>query len=288
MADGSSSSSWGPSPTTVMALVALLGLGVPAYIVGPPLYSHVTEALERSPGACHACACDCDALSLPQLPEVWGGWDKGVFSYSEVRALVQIWYSNVPHTKLVQYKGQQNWVNVSGEHLVFPGGGTQIKHGALGVTMNALGSWIMNFCGSTVCSNQDALDHYYQHRIDTRLPIEITMGKLKKLVEDGKIKYVGLRRPPLPPLEEPMPSIPSPSCNSSGRFGPETLKTRSSLPAAELFVNGEIVQGLGRGREGWSLCLREHLITDFVIALGLIADFVIALGLVADFVHLVV
>lgn len=43
----------------------------------------------------------------------------------------QIWYSNVPHTKLVQYKGHQNWVNVSGEHLIFPGGGTQFKHGAL-------------------------------------------------------------------------------------------------------------------------------------------------------------
>ncbi|KAE8809267.1 protein TSS [Hordeum vulgare] len=104
------------------------------------------------------------------------------------------------------------------------------------------------------------------------------MGELKKLVEDGKIKYVGMRRPPLPPLEEPTSSIPSPSCNSSGRSGPETLKMRSSLSAAELFVNGEIVQGLRRGREGWSLCLREHLITDFVIALGLIADFVIALG----------
>ncbi|KAE8776260.1 vacuolar proton-ATPase [Hordeum vulgare] len=42
-----------------------------------------------------------------------------------------IWYSNVPHTRLVRYKGQQNWVNVSREHLVFSGGGTQIKHGAL-------------------------------------------------------------------------------------------------------------------------------------------------------------
>ncbi|KAI4973460.1 hypothetical protein ZWY2020_035721 [Hordeum vulgare] len=37
------------------------------------------------------------------------------------------------------------------------------------------------------------------------------MGELKKLVEDGKIKYVGMRRPPLPPLEEPTPSILSPS-----------------------------------------------------------------------------
>ncbi|KAL7613990.1 hypothetical protein Lser_V15G06232 [Lactuca serriola] len=38
----------------------------------------------------------------------------------------------------------------------------------------------------------DCIDLYYQHRIDTRLPIEITMGALKELVEEGKIKYVGL------------------------------------------------------------------------------------------------
>uniref|UniRef100_A0A7N1A967 NADP-dependent oxidoreductase domain-containing protein n=1 Tax=Kalanchoe fedtschenkoi TaxID=63787 RepID=A0A7N1A967_KALFE len=40
--------------------------------------------------------------------------------------------------------------------------------------------------------NIDCIDLYYQHRIDTRLPIEVTMGELKKLVEEGKIKYIGL------------------------------------------------------------------------------------------------
>ncbi|XP_039835819.1 probable methyltransferase PMT24 [Panicum virgatum] len=43
----------------------------------------------------------------------------------------KIWYHNVPHTGLASYKGHQNWVKVSGEHLTFPGGGTQFKHGAL-------------------------------------------------------------------------------------------------------------------------------------------------------------
>ncbi|CAA3027929.1 auxin-induced PCNT115-like [Olea europaea subsp. europaea] len=33
----------------------------------------------------------------------------------------------------------------------------------------------------------DSIDLYYQHRIDTRVPIEVT-----KLVEEGKIKYIGL------------------------------------------------------------------------------------------------
>ncbi|KAF3329344.1 methyltransferase PMT26 [Carex littledalei] len=43
----------------------------------------------------------------------------------------KIWYSNVPHTKLAEVKGHQNWVKVSGDYLTFPGGGTQFKHGAL-------------------------------------------------------------------------------------------------------------------------------------------------------------
>lgn len=43
----------------------------------------------------------------------------------------QIWYKNVPHTKLAVVKGHQNWMKVSGEYLTFPGGGTQFIHGAL-------------------------------------------------------------------------------------------------------------------------------------------------------------
>ncbi|OAY76636.1 Perakine reductase, partial [Ananas comosus] len=36
------------------------------------------------------------------------------------------------------------------------------------------------------------IDLYYQHRIDQTVPIEETMGELKKLVEEGKVKYIGL------------------------------------------------------------------------------------------------
>nr|XP_043625441.1 probable aldo-keto reductase 2 [Erigeron canadensis] len=38
----------------------------------------------------------------------------------------------------------------------------------------------------------DCIDLYYIHRIDIRIPIEVTMGELKKLVEEGKVKYIGL------------------------------------------------------------------------------------------------
>ncbi|KAL8223320.1 hypothetical protein R6Q57_018795 [Mikania cordata] len=40
-----------------------------------------------------------------------------------------IWFDNVPHLKLVEYKKEQNWVKRSGDYLLFPGGGTQFKEG---------------------------------------------------------------------------------------------------------------------------------------------------------------
>ncbi|WJX20883.1 hypothetical protein P8452_10372 [Trifolium repens] len=36
------------------------------------------------------------------------------------------------------------------------------------------------------------IDLYYQHRVDTSVPIEDTMEELKQLVNEGKIKYIGL------------------------------------------------------------------------------------------------
>ncbi|KAF7795057.1 hypothetical protein EIP86_006201 [Pleurotus ostreatoroseus] len=38
----------------------------------------------------------------------------------------------------------------------------------------------------------DYVDLYYMHRPDQTVPIEITMGALKELVQEGKIRYIGL------------------------------------------------------------------------------------------------
>ncbi|KAK1667634.1 hypothetical protein QYE76_055793 [Lolium multiflorum] len=45
------------------------------------------------------------------------------------RSRDMIWYNNVPHPKLVEYKKDQNWVRKAGDYFVFPGGGTQFKAG---------------------------------------------------------------------------------------------------------------------------------------------------------------
>jgi aryl-alcohol dehydrogenase-like predicted oxidoreductase len=38
----------------------------------------------------------------------------------------------------------------------------------------------------------EAIDLYYQHRVDTKVPIEDTVGEMARLKEEGKIRFLGL------------------------------------------------------------------------------------------------
>jgi len=38
----------------------------------------------------------------------------------------------------------------------------------------------------------DVIDLYYQHRVDPTVPIEDTVGAMKRLIEQGKVRYIGL------------------------------------------------------------------------------------------------
>lgn len=40
--------------------------------------------------------------------------------------------------------------------------------------------------------NVETIDLYYQHRVDPATPIEETVGEMARLVEEGKVRYVGL------------------------------------------------------------------------------------------------
>ncbi|KAK2430838.1 S-adenosyl-L-methionine-dependent methyltransferase superfamily protein [Trifolium repens] len=42
----------------------------------------------------------------------------------------EVWYNNIPHTRLVEDKGGQNWISRGKDKFKFPGGGTQFIHGA--------------------------------------------------------------------------------------------------------------------------------------------------------------
>src|SRR6202453_1977210 len=38
----------------------------------------------------------------------------------------------------------------------------------------------------------DHIDLYYQHRVDTNVPIEDTIGAMAELVKEGKVRYIGM------------------------------------------------------------------------------------------------
>ena len=40
--------------------------------------------------------------------------------------------------------------------------------------------------------NVETIDLYYQHRVDTNVPIEDTVGEMARLKEEGKIRFLGL------------------------------------------------------------------------------------------------
>ncbi|KAJ8540446.1 hypothetical protein K7X08_030365 [Anisodus acutangulus] len=46
------------------------------------------------------------------------------------RSRDEVWFSNVPHARLAEDKGGQNWILIDKDKFKFPGGGTQFIHGA--------------------------------------------------------------------------------------------------------------------------------------------------------------
>ena len=59
--------------------------------------------------------------------------------------------------------------------------------------VNGKPEYVKQSCeGSLKRLGTDRIDLYYQHRVDPNTPIEETVGALAELVEEGKIRYIGL------------------------------------------------------------------------------------------------
>ncbi|KAI3860150.1 hypothetical protein MKX03_037109, partial [Papaver bracteatum] len=75
--------------------------------------------------------------------------------------------------------------------LATKGGITVLGKNGYGV--NGKPEYVRQCCEASLNRlNVDYIDLYYLHRVDVSVPIEDTIGEMKKLVEERKIKYVGL------------------------------------------------------------------------------------------------
>lgn len=69
--------------------------------------------------------------------------------------------------------------------------GLMLENGQIGV--KGTPDYVRKCCeGSLKRLGVDYIDLYFQHRVDTSVPIEETMGELKKLADEGKIRFIGL------------------------------------------------------------------------------------------------
>ena len=83
-------------------------------------------------------------------------------------------------------KGRRNGIVIASKF-----GQTRQPGGANGV--NGSPAYIAQACEASLKRlGVDVIDLYYQHRVDPAVPVEETVGAMARLVEQGKVRYLGL------------------------------------------------------------------------------------------------
>src|SRR5215831_2329671 len=83
-------------------------------------------------------------------------------------------------------KGRRNGVVIASKF-----GQTRRPGGANGV--DGTPAYVTQACEASLKRlGVDVIDHYYQHRVDPAVPVEETVGAMSRLVEQGKVRFLGL------------------------------------------------------------------------------------------------
>jgi aryl-alcohol dehydrogenase-like predicted oxidoreductase len=71
--------------------------------------------------------------------------------------------------------------------------GNQRREDGSWIGINGRPEYVRQACDASLARLQiDHIDLYYQHRVDTHVPIEETVGAMSELVDQGKVRYLGL------------------------------------------------------------------------------------------------
>jgi len=69
----------------------------------------------------------------------------------------------------------------------------QVKHPDGTRSINGRPEYVRQACEASLKRlGMDYIDLYYQHRVDATVPVEETVGEMKRLVEEGKVRTIGL------------------------------------------------------------------------------------------------
>lgn len=93
----------------------------------------------------------------------------------------------------------------------------------------------------------DCIDLYYQHRVDRTVPIEDTVGAMARLVEAGKVKYLGLSEASAPTIRRAAAVHPIAALQSEYSLWTRDMETEILPTCRELGIGFVAYSPLGRG-----------------------------------------
>jgi aryl-alcohol dehydrogenase-like predicted oxidoreductase len=108
----------------------------------------------------------------------------------------------------------------------------------------------------------DTIDLYYQHRVDADTPIEETVGEMKRLVEEGKIRYIGLSEAAPATLRRAMAVHPITALQTEYSLFFRDPEAEILPTCRELGIGFVGYSPLGRGFLGGSIKKLEDLAAD--------------------------
>lgn len=93
----------------------------------------------------------------------------------------------------------------------------------------------------------DVIDLFYQHRVDPNVPIEETVGEMSRLVEEGKVRYLGLSEAGLDTIRKAVATHPIAALQSEYSLWERDIEAEILPLCRELDVGFVPYSPLGRG-----------------------------------------
>jgi aryl-alcohol dehydrogenase-like predicted oxidoreductase len=110
----------------------------------------------------------------------------------------------------------------------------------------------------------DTIDLYYQHRIDPNVPIEDTVGEMSRLVEEGKVRFLGLSEAGPASLRRAMKTFPISALQTEYSLWSRDVEEQILPACRELGIGFVSYSPLGRGFLSGELRTQNDLPEDDV------------------------
>lgn len=136
------------------------------------------------------------------------------------------------------------------------------EHGAI-LGINGSPGYVRKACDASLRRlGVETIDLYYQHRVDTKTPIEETVGAMSRLVEAGKVRYLGLSEASAGNLEKASAVHPIAALQSEYSLSSRDIES-DILPACrDLGIGLVAYSPLGRGLLSGSIRSFDELADD--------------------------